>query len=171
MNAKYVGDITNLPVGGGKFCRLSTVVDLASRRLAGWAIADHMRTELVIDALAAAEQTRGSLAGAVMHIAHSSRYTSRASLKSAGRQGSDRAWARSGPARTTPPWKLRRRLQEGDAQRPQRLVERVRGRARRLPPAAPERERAPPDEHRPPRRKSIPGFRVGAVLGVHPRAG
>jgi transposase InsO family protein len=60
VNTKYVGDITYLSVGGGKFCYLATVIDLASRRLAGWALADHMRTELVIDALAAAERTRGS---------------------------------------------------------------------------------------------------------------
>lgn len=43
------------------------MIDLASRRLAGWAIADHMRTGLVTDALAAAEHTRGNLAGAVLH--------------------------------------------------------------------------------------------------------
>ncbi|MGW2546749.1 IS3 family transposase, partial [Kitasatospora sp. NPDC001574] len=72
VNTKYVGDITYLPVGGGKFCYLATVIDLASRRLAGWAIADHMRAELVVDALAAAERTRGSLAGAVMHNQHNS---------------------------------------------------------------------------------------------------
>jgi transposase InsO family protein len=60
-NTKYVGDITYLPLDGGKFLYLATVTDLASRRLAGWAIADHMRTDLVIDALAAAERTRGSL--------------------------------------------------------------------------------------------------------------
>ncbi|KAB2593973.1 IS3 family transposase [Streptomyces arboris] len=41
-NTKYVGDITYLPVEGGRFCYLATVIDLASRRLAGWAIADHM---------------------------------------------------------------------------------------------------------------------------------
>jgi transposase InsO family protein len=63
-NTKYVGDITYLP--------------LASRRLAGWAIADHMRTDLVTDALAAAERTRGSLAGAIMHTDHGAQYTSRA---------------------------------------------------------------------------------------------
>ncbi|MEV6994412.1 IS3 family transposase [Streptomyces sp. NPDC093228] len=77
-NTKYVGDITYLPVDGGKFLYLATVIDLASRRLAGWAIADHMRTDLVIDALAAAERTRGSLAGAVLHTDHGAQYTSRA---------------------------------------------------------------------------------------------
>ncbi|MFE3330001.1 IS3 family transposase [Streptomyces sp. NPDC059176] len=77
-NTKYVGDITYLPLDSGKFLYLATVLDLASRRLAGWAIADHMRTDLVIDALAAAERTRGSLAGAVMHTDHGAQYTSRA---------------------------------------------------------------------------------------------
>ncbi|MEU3092363.1 IS3 family transposase [Streptomyces massasporeus] len=77
-NTKYVGDITYLPLDGGKFLYLATVIDLASRRLAGWAIADHMRTGLVTDALSVAERTRGSLAGAVMHTDHGAQYTSRA---------------------------------------------------------------------------------------------
>ncbi|MFE5064447.1 IS3 family transposase, partial [[Kitasatospora] papulosa] len=77
-NAKYVGDITYLPIDGGKFCYLATVIDLASRRLAGWAIADHMRADLVTDALAAAIRTRGSLAGSIMHTDHGAQYTSKA---------------------------------------------------------------------------------------------
>jgi transposase InsO family protein len=44
---KYAGDITYLPLEGGKFLYLATVIDLASRRLAGWAIANHMRASLV----------------------------------------------------------------------------------------------------------------------------
>ncbi|MET7635368.1 IS3 family transposase [Streptomyces sp. NPDC001773] len=77
-NTKYVGDITYLPIDGGKFCYLATVIDLASRRLAGWAIADHMRADLVTDALAAAIRTRGSLAGSILHTDHGAQYTSRA---------------------------------------------------------------------------------------------
>ncbi|MGW0565556.1 IS3 family transposase [Streptomyces sp. NPDC003016] len=77
VNTKYVGDITYLPVSGAKPLYLATVIDLASRRPAGWAIADHRRTELVIDALAAAERTRGSLTGAVMHTDHGSQYARR----------------------------------------------------------------------------------------------
>ncbi|WSQ12788.1 IS3 family transposase [Streptomyces sp. NBC_01231] len=38
-NSKYVGDITYLPLHGGRFPYLATMMDLASRRLAGWAIA------------------------------------------------------------------------------------------------------------------------------------
>ncbi len=70
-------DITYLPPDGGTFLYLATVVDLASGRLVGWSIADHMRTDLVIDALAAAERTRGSLDGAIMHTDHGAPYASR----------------------------------------------------------------------------------------------
>jgi transposase InsO family protein len=77
-NRRYVGDITYIPVGDRGFLYLATVIDLHSRRLAGWAIADHMRTELVIDALNAAQRTRGSLDGAIMHTDHGGQYTSRA---------------------------------------------------------------------------------------------
>jgi transposase InsO family protein len=69
-NRRYVGDITYLPVGDRGFHRMATVIDLHSRRLAGWAIADHMRTELVLDALSAAQRTRGSLDGAILHTDH-----------------------------------------------------------------------------------------------------
>lgn len=77
-NQRYVGDITYIPVGERGFLYLATVIDLHSRRLAGWAIADHMRTDLVVDALHAAQRTRGSLAGAIMHTDHGAQYTSRA---------------------------------------------------------------------------------------------
>jgi transposase InsO family protein len=78
LNTRYVGDITYLPIAGGTFHYLATVMDLCSRRLVGWAIADHMRTELVLDALHAAQRTRGSLAGAVFHSDHGAQYSSRA---------------------------------------------------------------------------------------------
>jgi len=76
-NQRYAGDITYLPVGDGEFLYLATVIDLCSRRLAGWSIADHMRTELVIDALEAAARTRGGrLDGAIFHSDHGAQYTS-----------------------------------------------------------------------------------------------
>jgi len=77
-NTRYVGDITYLPIADGTFWYLATVMDLCSRRLVGWAVADHMRTELVIDALHAAKRARGSLAGAVFHSDHGAQYCSRA---------------------------------------------------------------------------------------------
>ena len=76
-NLKYVGDITYLPIEDGSNLYLATVIDLCSRKLAGSAIADHMRTQLVEDALNAAARDRGCLAGAVFHSDHGSVYTSR----------------------------------------------------------------------------------------------
>ena len=66
-NTAYVGDITYLPMATGANLYLATVIDCCSRRVTGWAIADHMRTELVEDALKAAAALRGTLAGAVFH--------------------------------------------------------------------------------------------------------
>jgi transposase InsO family protein len=77
INQRYVGDITYLPVGKRGFLYLATVIDLHSRRLTGWAIGDHMRTDLVIDALHAARRTRGSLDGAIFHSDHGAQYTSK----------------------------------------------------------------------------------------------
>jgi transposase InsO family protein len=78
VNQRYVGDITYLPVGERGFLYLATVLDLHSRRLAGWAIADHMRAELVIDALHAAQRTRSSLHQVIFHSDHGAQYTSKA---------------------------------------------------------------------------------------------
>ena len=77
-NRRYVGDITYLPIADGSNLYLATCIDLGSRKLAGWQVADHMRTELVEDALKAAAATRGSLKGAVFHSDHGSVYCSKA---------------------------------------------------------------------------------------------
>jgi transposase InsO family protein len=77
-NQRYVGDITYLPLSDGENLYLATVIDCYSRRLVGWAVADHMRTELVEEALKAAQTTRGSLAGAIFHSDRGSVYTSAA---------------------------------------------------------------------------------------------
>lgn len=75
-NQRYVGDITYLPLADGSNLYLATVIDCFSRRLAGWAIAEHMRTDLITDALTAAGATRGSLVGAIFHSDHGAQYTS-----------------------------------------------------------------------------------------------
>jgi len=76
-NTRYVGDITYLPVGDGRLLYLATVIDLCSRRLAGWSIAEHMRTDLVTDALRAAAATRGNLTGAIFHSDNGAQYVSK----------------------------------------------------------------------------------------------
>jgi putative transposase len=47
---RLVGDITYLKTGEG-WLYLATVIDLATRMVIGWQLADHMRTSLVVDAL------------------------------------------------------------------------------------------------------------------------
>ncbi|CAM5283618.1 MULTISPECIES: DDE-type integrase/transposase/recombinase [Streptomyces] len=74
VNRTYIGDITELPPADGRFRCLATVIGLRSRRPAGWPIAAHMPADLVVDILEAAERTRGSLAGAVMHTDQGARY-------------------------------------------------------------------------------------------------
>ena len=58
---------------GGLLGAPATVIDCHSRRLVGWAVADHMCTDLIADALTAARATRGSLAGAIFHSDHGGR--------------------------------------------------------------------------------------------------
>ena len=77
-NQVYVGDITYLPCKNGTTMYLATVIDLYSRKLAGFAIADHMRTSLVIEALGHANIVSGGLDGAIFHSDHGSVYTSSA---------------------------------------------------------------------------------------------
>jgi transposase InsO family protein len=86
-NRRYVGDITYLPLADGTNLYLATVIDCYSRRLVGWAMADHMRTELVEDALEAAAATRGSLAGAIFHSDHGSVYASKDYARLCGQLG------------------------------------------------------------------------------------
>ncbi|WP_345376834.1 IS3 family transposase, partial [Promicromonospora umidemergens] len=86
-NRKYVGDITYLPTGDGQFLYLATVIDCFNRRLVGWAIADHMRDTLVIDALEAAQRERGSLAGAIFHSDNGAQYCSAGFLAACARLG------------------------------------------------------------------------------------
>jgi transposase InsO family protein len=86
-NEKLVGDITYLPCADGTNLYLATVIDCFSRRLVGWSIADHMRTELVADALLAAAATRGGVAGVIFHGDHGAQYTSRAYAALCGRLG------------------------------------------------------------------------------------
>lgn len=73
----YVGDITYLPYGQGKFLYLATVIDVCSRMIVGWSITDHMRAWLVCEALANACRVRGSMEGVVFHSDHGSQYTSK----------------------------------------------------------------------------------------------
>lgn len=72
----WVGDITYIPTGEG-WLYLASVLDLGSRRLLGYSMAGHMRTELVADALTMAASARGGqTAGIIFHGDRGSQYMS-----------------------------------------------------------------------------------------------
>jgi putative transposase len=75
IDRHYVGDITYIWTWEG-WAYLATVIDLSSRRVVGWALADHMRTELVSDALTMALKTRGPDEGVIFHSERGCQYTS-----------------------------------------------------------------------------------------------
>ena len=87
----WVMDVTEHPTAEGKVY-LAVVLDAFSRRVVGWSIADHIRSELVVDAVQMAIWRRQPPEGQVIaHSDHGSTYTSWAfgrRLRSAGLLGS-----------------------------------------------------------------------------------
>lgn len=69
----WVGDITYVPTGEG-WLYLASVLDLGSRRLLGYSMADHMRTELAAGALSMAALRGGQTAGIIFHGDRGSQY-------------------------------------------------------------------------------------------------
>ncbi len=86
-NVKWCGDITYLRVGRS-WMFLATVIDLYSRRLVGYSMADHMRADLVVAALRNAVTARGGdVAGVVFHTDRGSQYTSEKFAKACAAYG------------------------------------------------------------------------------------
>jgi putative transposase len=75
INSRWCGDITYVPTWEG-WLYLATVIDIASRRVVGFAMADHLRTELVADALTNAVAARNPATGVVFHSDRGCQYTS-----------------------------------------------------------------------------------------------
>jgi putative transposase len=74
-NRLWAADITYIRTWEG-WLYLASVMDLYSRAIVGWALADHLRTELVVDALEMAVARRRPDAGLVHHSDQGSQYTS-----------------------------------------------------------------------------------------------
>jgi putative transposase len=72
---KMVGDITYIPTWEG-WLYLATVIDCATRKVIGWAMADHYRTPLITAAIEMAARNNDLPAGAVFHSDRGSNYTS-----------------------------------------------------------------------------------------------
>lgn len=72
---RFVGDITYIHTWEG-WLYLSTVIDLCTKEVVGWSMADHMRTSLVCDSLTMAANHREFCDGAVFHTDRGCQYTS-----------------------------------------------------------------------------------------------
>jgi len=72
-NRVWVGDVTYIPVQSG-WLYLAVLLDLFSRRVVGWAMSDHIDTELVLNALQMAVGTRNPEPGLVHHTDRDCRY-------------------------------------------------------------------------------------------------
>jgi putative transposase len=99
---RLVGDITYLQTGEG-WLYLATVIDLATRMVTGWQLADHMRTSLVTDALAMAMATGTPSPARSSTAIRERNIPRRSSPGSASRAASAPAPGGPGCAGTTPP--------------------------------------------------------------------
>jgi putative transposase len=73
-NRIWLADITYIPTREG-FLYLAFILDTHSRRIVGWSMASHMRTELVVDALEMAVWRRRPVTGLVHHSDRGVQYT------------------------------------------------------------------------------------------------
>lgn len=95
-DSKWVADITYLPSSGG-WVYLAVVIDLFSRRVVGWSMAQHLQTELVLTALRAALGKRvPAESGLLFHSDRGSQYASRAYQQVLGAAGITCSMSRTG---------------------------------------------------------------------------
>jgi putative transposase len=76
-NRVWLADITYIPTGEG-WLYLAAVLDLATRKVVGWAMRDHMRTELTLGALMMATQRQRPGPGLIHHSDRGSQYAAEA---------------------------------------------------------------------------------------------
>lgn len=75
-NQLWVADITYIPITAGGFLYLAVVLDVWSRRIVGWSMQNHLRTDLVTAALEMALKQRKPAKGVIHHSDQGCQYTS-----------------------------------------------------------------------------------------------
>ncbi len=91
----WLGDITYVATREG-WRYLAMLLDAHSRRVVGWAMADHLRTELALDALVMVLGQRRPGAGLVHHTDRGCQYTAAAYQAALAAQGVTASMRRSG---------------------------------------------------------------------------
>jgi putative transposase len=94
-NQVYAGDITYIPTQEG-WLYLAVVIDLYSRQVVGWSMAEHMRTKLVNDALLMAVWKRKPEKGLMWHTDRGSQYASESHRALLARHGIRQSMSRKG---------------------------------------------------------------------------
>jgi putative transposase len=74
LNQIWVGDITYISLEGGTFCYLAILMDLFSRRIVGWHLADDMTESLVLRTLRLAVKERQPQPGLIHHSDRGGQY-------------------------------------------------------------------------------------------------
>lgn len=92
-NTVWCGDITYVRTVDG-WAYTATVIDLHSRAVVGYAVADHLRTSLVIEALTAALVTRKPPEGVIFHSDRGCQYTSKEFANFCAENGIQRSMGR-----------------------------------------------------------------------------
>src|SRR4051812_21623281 len=95
VNRLWIGDITYLATREG-WLSLAVLLDAHSRRVVGWAMADHLRTELALDALTMALAQRRPGAGLVHHTDRGCQYTAAAYQAALAARGVTVSMSRAG---------------------------------------------------------------------------
>ena len=96
LNQVWVGDITYLPLVGGRWCYLATWRDACSRRVVGWHLAAQMPTKLVLTALEQALPLRQPGPGLIVHADRGNQYTSVACRQRITQAGALPSYSRPG---------------------------------------------------------------------------
>jgi transposase InsO family protein len=94
-NEVWTADITYIPTGEG-WLFLAVVIDLFSRKVVGWATADHLRTELVCEALHMAIQHRRPTGRLLHHSDRGVQYASEAYQQLLSANGIETSMSRKG---------------------------------------------------------------------------
>jgi putative transposase len=98
INKKWYGDGTEIPTGEGKLY-LASVLDMASRRVIGFAAGEHHDAQLAYGALAMAVAVRGGqVPGVILHTDQGSEYTARTVRAACERLGIRQSMGRPGSA-------------------------------------------------------------------------
>ena len=98
LNRKWYGDGTEIPTGQGKLY-LASVMDMASRRLLGFALGEHHDAQLAYSALVMAVAVRGGqVPGVIMHTDQGSEYTAALVRQACARLGISQSMGRPGSA-------------------------------------------------------------------------